>query len=77
MARLESFMVPRDVVFVAELPKTTTAKVSRRLLRDLAVEMTEPTALDTEPAQATSTARWLTCAFPDLNGSGRRRGSHA
>ncbi len=37
MSRLESFMVPRDVVFVSELPKTTTAKVSRRLLRDLAV----------------------------------------
>jgi acyl-coenzyme A synthetase/AMP-(fatty) acid ligase len=33
MARLESFMVPRDVVFVPELPKTTTAKVSKRLLR--------------------------------------------
>jgi long-chain acyl-CoA synthetase len=39
MARLESFMVPRDVVFVGELPKTTTAKVSRRLLRDFAVEL--------------------------------------
>lgn len=37
MARLEGFMVPRDVVFVPELPKTTTAKVSRRLLRELAV----------------------------------------
>jgi acyl-CoA synthetase (AMP-forming)/AMP-acid ligase II len=37
MARLEGFMVPRDVVFVPELPKTTTAKVSRRLLRDYAV----------------------------------------
>jgi long-chain acyl-CoA synthetase len=34
MARLEGFMVPRDVVFVSELPKTTTAKVSRRLLRE-------------------------------------------
>jgi acyl-CoA synthetase (AMP-forming)/AMP-acid ligase II len=38
MARLESFMVPRDVVFVPELPKTTTAKVSRRLLRDFAAQ---------------------------------------
>ena len=35
MARLESFMVPRDVRFVSELPKTATAKVSRRLLREL------------------------------------------
>jgi long-chain acyl-CoA synthetase len=35
MARLESFMVPRDVVFVPELPKTTTAKVSRRMLREI------------------------------------------
>jgi acyl-coenzyme A synthetase/AMP-(fatty) acid ligase len=33
--RLEGFMVPRDVVFVRELPKTATAKVSRRLLREL------------------------------------------
>jgi acyl-coenzyme A synthetase/AMP-(fatty) acid ligase len=47
MARLESFMVPRDVVFVPELPKTTTAKVSRRLLRDIAAQ----------PAPAESTAR--------------------
>ena len=38
MARLEGFMVPRDVVFVRELPKTTTAKVSRRLLRDFGAE---------------------------------------
>ena len=35
IARLESFMVPRDVRFVSELPKTATAKVSRRLLREL------------------------------------------
>ena len=35
MSRLESFMVPRDVRFVSDLPKTTTAKVSRRLLREL------------------------------------------
>jgi long-chain acyl-CoA synthetase len=35
MARLEGFMVPRDVVFLRELPKTATAKVSRRLLREL------------------------------------------
>jgi len=37
MTRLESFMVPRDVVFVPELPKTTTAKVSKRLLRAMPV----------------------------------------
>lgn len=35
MARLESFMVPREVVFVPDLPKTATSKVSRRLLREL------------------------------------------
>jgi acyl-coenzyme A synthetase/AMP-(fatty) acid ligase len=34
LSRLESFMVPRDVVFVSELPKTATAKVSKRLLRE-------------------------------------------
>jgi amino acid adenylation domain-containing protein len=34
MTRLESFMVPRDVRFVTELPQTATAKVSRRLLRE-------------------------------------------
>ena len=39
MARLEGFMVPRDVVFVSELPKTSTAKVSRRLLRELPSEV--------------------------------------
>jgi len=38
MARLEGFMVPRDVVFVGELPKTATAKVSRRLLREYRAE---------------------------------------
>jgi len=37
MTRLESFMVPRDVVFVPELPKTATAKVSKRLLRAMPV----------------------------------------
>ena len=31
-ARLENFMVPRDVVFCEDLPKTTTGKVSRKLL---------------------------------------------
>jgi amino acid adenylation domain-containing protein len=36
MERLESFMVPREVLFVDELPKTATAKVSRRMLRELA-----------------------------------------
>lgn len=34
LSRLESFMVPRDVLFVGELPKTATAKVSKRLLRE-------------------------------------------
>lgn len=32
MARLESFMVPRDVVFVADLPKTATGKVRKKSL---------------------------------------------
>lgn len=40
MARLEGFMVPRDVVFLRELPKTATAKVSRRLLRELPADAT-------------------------------------
>jgi len=39
ITRLESFMVPRDVRFVAQLPKTATAKVSRRLLREIAGEV--------------------------------------
>jgi len=34
-ARLENFMVPRDVVFCEDLPKTTTGKVSRKLLARL------------------------------------------
>jgi acyl-coenzyme A synthetase/AMP-(fatty) acid ligase len=33
MARLEAFMVPRDVVFLDELPKTATAKVRKADLR--------------------------------------------
>ena len=49
MARLEGFMVPRDVVFVSELPKTTTAKVSRRLLREM---VTSPAAGAPAPAAA-------------------------
>ena len=32
MARLESFMVPRDVVFMQELPKTVTGKVRKKSL---------------------------------------------
>jgi amino acid adenylation domain-containing protein len=32
MARLENYMVPRDVVFVAELPKTASGKVRRKSL---------------------------------------------
>ena len=34
LARLESFMVPRDVVFLSDLPKTATAKVREQDLRD-------------------------------------------
>lgn len=34
LARLESFMVPRDVVFVSELPKTDTGKVRKKSLRE-------------------------------------------
>jgi long-chain acyl-CoA synthetase len=37
LATLESFMVPRDVVFVAELPKTSTAKVRKQSLREVVV----------------------------------------
>jgi len=33
--RLENFMVPREVVIVAELPKTVTGKVSKKLLLEL------------------------------------------
>ena len=36
-------MVPRDVVFVNELPKTSTAKVSRRLLREMPAGGPAPT----------------------------------
>ena len=37
LATLESFMVPRDVVFVPELPKTSTAKVRKQSLREVVV----------------------------------------
>jgi long-chain acyl-CoA synthetase len=37
LATLESFMVPRDIVFVAELPKTSNAKVRKKSLREVAV----------------------------------------
>ena len=37
LAGLESFMVPRDVVFMAELPKTANAKVRKKDLREVAV----------------------------------------
>ena len=37
LATLESFMVPRDVVFVAELPKTSNAKVRKKSLREVSV----------------------------------------
>jgi len=49
MERLESFMVPRDVVFVPELPKTTTAKVSRRLLRSMMDGIAPPDRTSTAP----------------------------
>jgi len=32
LARLENYMVPKDVVFCADLPKTVTGKVSKKLL---------------------------------------------
>ncbi len=36
MARLENFMVPRDVVFVNDLPKTATGKVRKKSLQEQA-----------------------------------------
>jgi amino acid adenylation domain-containing protein len=33
-ARLENFMVPKEFVFVPEMPKTATGKVSKKLLRE-------------------------------------------
>ncbi len=33
-ARLENFMVPKEFVFIAEMPKTATGKVSKKLLRE-------------------------------------------
>jgi len=38
MARMENFMVPRDVVFIAELPKTDSGKVRRKSLLDVGGE---------------------------------------
>jgi acyl-CoA synthetase (AMP-forming)/AMP-acid ligase II len=32
MAKLENFMVPRDIIFCEDLPKTATGKVSKKLL---------------------------------------------
>jgi len=34
LARLENYMVPRDIIFCVELPKTTTGKVSKKLLME-------------------------------------------
>lgn len=34
MARLENFMVPREIVICDDLPKTTTGKVSKKLLQE-------------------------------------------
>jgi len=33
-ARLENFMVPRDVVFLPDLPKTETGKIRKQSLRE-------------------------------------------
>ena len=33
-AKLENFMVPKEFVFVSEMPKTATGKVSKKLLRE-------------------------------------------
>jgi long-chain acyl-CoA synthetase len=38
MSRLEAFMVPRDVVFVDELPKTATGKVRKKSLREASAD---------------------------------------
>ena len=35
--RLESFMVPKEVVFLDELPKTTTGKIRKKGLQEAAV----------------------------------------
>jgi len=35
LTRLENFMVPKEVIILAELPKTTTGKVSKKLLLEL------------------------------------------
>jgi amino acid adenylation domain-containing protein len=43
LARLESVAVPRDVVFVRELPKTPTGKVRKRDLREMSEEPAERT----------------------------------
>jgi acyl-CoA synthetase (AMP-forming)/AMP-acid ligase II len=37
--RMPQYMVPRTVVFRAELPKTSTGKIQKYVLRNLAVEM--------------------------------------
>jgi len=41
MARLENYMVPRDVVFLDELPKTGSGKVRRKSLVDPVAETSE------------------------------------
>jgi len=41
LARLESFMAPRDVLFVDDLPKTATGKVRKKSLVEAV--MAEPT----------------------------------
>ena len=36
---MPQYMVPRTVVFLAEMPKTSTGKIQKYVLRNLAVEM--------------------------------------
>jgi len=38
------YKLPREVEFVSELPRTTTGKLLRRILRDKAVTPVSPTA---------------------------------
>lgn len=38
LARLENFMVPKEIVILPELPKTTTGKISKKALVELAKE---------------------------------------
>jgi acyl-coenzyme A synthetase/AMP-(fatty) acid ligase len=35
LSRLENFMVPKEVVFLAELPKTATGKIQKKSLKEM------------------------------------------